>query len=316
MDRHTADSWQDVVSGIIVLATMTLLAVGIFFIDDLRREFLEGPALVLLADDVGGLLPGADVWVAGKPAGRVQSISFLDPESSDPGQVAVRVILLREAISTLRADAVALIGESSLLAPPVVKFRPGSASAPPLDFADTLVVTPAPGIETFLAFADSGRVAIAALSEQLARLDSEFATGHGTLPQLRRNPRVTEDLTVLAHRAGRVRETWARSGGFKQLAEDSVSQARLARLGESMDSLSELATVRSSSFSSIALALEELRGRTDRLDAHLQAARGTAGRLLYDGELQIQTERTRAQSDSVRLELATDPFRWLRFRLF
>ena len=83
-----------------------------------------------------------------------------------------------------------------------------------------------------------------------------------------------------------------------------------------MDSLSELAAARSSSFSSIALALEELRGRTARLDAHLQAARGTAGRLLYDGELQIQMERTRAQSDSLRLELATDPFRWLRFRLF
>ncbi len=299
-----------------MLATLILLAVGIFFVDTLRREFLEGPTVILLADDIRGLTPGADVWVAGKPAGRVKSISFIGSGSSEPGRVALQVILLREAVPSLRADATAQIGQSSLLAPPVVKFRPGSPEAPPFNFADTLTVTPVPGIETFRALADSGRVAVALLSEDLARLESELATGDGTLPQLRRHPEVAGQLKAIGQRAELLRESWARSGGFRQLARDSVSLARMARLSESMNTLSGQASARASEFEPILQALQELRARNERLDASLRAARGTAGRLLYDGELQLQTERTRALSDSLQAELAADPLRWLRFRLF
>ena len=316
MDHRLHESWQDVVPGIIVLATLVLLAVGIFFIDALRREFLEGPTVILLADDIRGLAPGADVWVAGKPAGRVKSISFVDSGTSEPGRVVLHVVLLREAVRSLRADATAQIGQSSLLAPPVVQFRPGSPDAPPFDFGDTLTVTPVPGIETFRALADSGRVAVAELSGDLARLESELATGDGTLPRLRRHPEVAGQLTAIGQRAELLGESWARSGGFRQLTRDSASRAHMARLSESMNTLSGQASMRASAFAPITQALEDLRERNERLDASLRAARGTVGRLLHDGELQLQTERTQALSDSLRFELAADPLRWLRFRLF
>jgi hypothetical protein len=316
MNQRRPDNWQDVIPGVILLATLILLAVGIFFLDTLRREFLEGPSVILLADDIRGLVPGADVWIAGKPAGRVRSISFVDSGSSAPGRVALRVTLLRDAVPTLRSDAIAQIGKPSLLAPPVVKFRPGSPGAPPFNFADTLTVTPVPGIETFLAFADSGRVAIAALSGDLKRLESELSTGHGTLPQLRRNPEFAEGLMAVGRRAARLRESWAGSGGFRQLTGDSVSRTQVARLVESMSTLSVQAAARSNSFAPITPALQDLTDRYGRLNTSLRAARGTAGRLLYDGELQLQIERTRAKSDSLRLELRTDPFRWLQFGLF
>jgi len=198
----------------------------------------------------------------------------------------------------------------------VIKFRPGSPDAPPFVFADTLTVTPVPGIETFLAFADSGRSAIAALSEDLKRLESELASGNGTIQQLRRNPELAAELTEVGRRTARLQESWARSGGLGRLTRDSVSQARVARISESANTLSELADARSSSLASIKQVLEEIRRRIDRLDTNLRAARGSAGRFLYDGELQLQTERTLAQSDSLRLQLTADPFRWLRFGLF
>lgn len=316
MDQRRSESWQEVIPGIIMLATLVLLAVGVFFLDALRREFLEGPTVVLLADDIRGLAPGADVWVAGKPAGRVTSISFVGSGSSHPGRVALRVVLLRDAVRSLRADASAQIGRSSLLAPPVVKFRPGSPDAPPFDFADTLTVTPVPGIENFRVLADSGRVAVAALSVDLGRLESEFARGHGTLPQLRRNPELAEKLMEVTRRVALLHESWARSGGVREFTDDSGSQARVARLSESMNSLSEQAAARSLDFAPIAQALKDFKARHERMDASLRAARGTAGRLLYDDELRLQTERARAHADSLRRELAEDPFRWLRFRLF
>ncbi|MFQ5528785.1 MAG: MlaD family protein [Gemmatimonadota bacterium] len=316
MDSKRPATWRDVVPGIAVLAALILLAAGIFWLDRLRRALLEGPTLVVSAEEIGGLVTGADVWVAGKPAGRVQSIDFVGSGTTDPGLVALRVVLRREAAPMVRDDAEARIGRSSLLSPPVIKLRPGSPSAAPYDFGDTLVVTRGPDIDTFRAFADSGRAALAELTAERARLTAVLAGGSGTLPSLRRDPRVHRRLGAALPRLAIVGEQWAARGGFRRLAGDSVTLERLSRLSASMATISERADVSSTALDPVAKAVGRLALRIERLDEHLLAARGTTGRLLHDGELQLQSERARAQLDSLRLELAARPFRWLRFRLF
>ena len=316
MDLRRPDSWRDVVPGIIVLTMVIPLVVGVFYVDGLRRALIEGPTVIVLADEIRGLAPGANVWVAGKPAGRVQSIAFVGSGSSDPGLVALRIILLRQAGPMLRADARVRIGRSALLSPPVVKFRPGSPDAPPYDYADTLTVTPGPDIETFRAFADSGRVAITALSAELARLETEMESGRGTLPRLRRDPELAGDLIALGGRMAFLNESLVGANGLRQLAGDSVSRERIARLAESINTMSRQADARASRLEPLSQVLDEISARINRLDNYLHTATGTAGRLLYDGELQLQSERTRARLDSLQLELAAQPFRWLRFRLF
>ncbi len=316
MDLRRPDSWQDVIPGITVLIVVIPLVVGVFFVDSLRRALIEGPTVIVLADEIRGLAPGANVWVAGKPAGRVQSIAFVGSGSSDPGLVALRIILLRQAAPMLRADATVRIGRSALLSPPVVKFRPGSPDALPYDFADTLTVTPGSDIQTFRALADSGRVAVTRLSAELARLKTEMASGRGSLPRLRRDPVLAGNLIALGDRMAILNESLAGVTGFWQLAGDSVSRERIARLAESINTISQQADARAGALEPIYQALDEISARIARLDNHLRSSAGTAGRLLYDGELQLQSERTRAQLDSLQLELAAQPFRWLRFRLF
>ncbi len=284
--------------------------------DSLRRVLIEGPTVIVLAEEIKGLAPGANVWVAGKPVGRVQSIAFVGSGSSDPGLVALRIILLRRAAPMLRADAMVRIGRSSLLSPPVVKFRPGSPDAPPYDYADTLTVTPGPGIETFRAFADSGRVAVAALSAELARLEIEMATGRGTIPRLRRDPVLAGNLIALGDRVAFLNARLAGASGFRQLAGDSVFRERTARLAESIDTMSKQAAARAVALEPLSQVLDDINARISRLDSELRTASGTVGRLKYDGELQLQSERTRAQLDSLQREIAAHPFRSLHFRLF
>lgn len=299
-----------------MLIVVIPLVFGVFFTDQLRRAVIEGPTLIVLADEIRGLAPGANVWIAGKPSGRVQSIAFVGSASSEPGRVALRIILHRQAAPMLRADAMVRIGRSSLLAPPVVKFRPGSPDAPAYNFADTFTVTPGPDIQTFQAFADSGRVAVAALSADLARLETEMATGRGTLPRLRRDPVLASDLIALGERLVLLNESLAGASGFRQLARDSVSRKRIARLAESIHTMSRHADARAEALEPLSQVLDDISARIVRLDNYLLAASGTAGRLKYDGELELQAQRTRAQLDSLQAELAAQPFRWLHFRLF
>lgn len=311
-------AWRDVRTGVVVLLLLVPIVAGIFFLDALRRAFLEGPALVIAAEDIRGLETGSDVWVAGRPAGRVARISFLGSGEGAENRVAVRLVLLRDAAPMLRRDARAHIGGSALLEPPVVKLTPGSPDAPPFDFADTLTVTPVLDVDDFRALADSGRAAVKILSAELEALDATMRTGSGTLPRLQRDSTLRARIGRQAARAAALREAWHREEGVRALLADTALRARSGRIGARMDSLTA---------DSAALRVEEVREelretvaslseRTERISERIEAGHGSLGRFATDEELRMQAERTRALVDSVRAELLANPLRYLRFRLF
>ncbi len=310
--------WRDVRKGVVVLLLLVPVAGGVFFLDSFRRAFIEGPALVIVADDIRGLATGADVWVAGRPSGRVADISFLGSGESAERRVAVRLVLLREAASTLRRDSEARIGRSALLEPPVVKLTPGSPDAPPYDFADTLPVSPMLDIDDFRALADSGRAAASDLSAGLEALRVEMRTGSGTLPRFRRDRALRVRLARQEARIAALRDAWARESGGRALVTDSALRSRAGRIADRMDALTADSTaVRvAEARKELCGALASLSERTDRISRHIEGGRGTLGRFATDEELREQAARTRALVDSVRTELLRNPLRYLRFRLF
>lgn len=171
-------------------------------------------------------------------------------------------------------------------------------------------------METFRAFADSGRVALEGLIRERARLVAELDAGSGTLPQLRRDSVLRGTLAGIGRRTAFVRSRLEARREARPGERDPAPLSRADRLAESMATISGLARARTAALDPVSEALEQLAERIHRLDQHMLAARGSTGRLLYDGELQLQSERTRAQLDSLQFELAARPFRWLRFRLF
>lgn len=302
----------------LVLLSLVPVAGGIFFLDSLRQGFVEGPTLVIAADDIRGLETDSDVWVAGRPAGRVVDISFLGSGEAAERRVAVRLVLLREAAPMLRADAEARIGESALLAPPVVKLTPGSPEAPPYDFADTLLVSPLLRVEDFRTLADSGRAAVGVLSEELEALGAEMRTGSGTLPRLRRDTALQARLARQEARIAMLREAWRRESGLRAALADTALRAEAGRIAGRIESLTtDTAAARvADARRKLRTALDSLSERTGRLSREIDAGRGTLGRIATDDELREQTARTRALVDSVRAALLANPLRYLRFRLF
>lgn len=318
MDPRTPRSWRDVRTGALILLGLVPVTAGVFFLDALRRAFVEGPTLVVVAEEIRGLAPGAAVWVAGKPVGRVTDVSFIGPRADRAGSIALRVVLLRDAGPALRRDARAQIGRSALLSPPIVKLDPGSPELPPFDFADTLVAAPGPNVDDFRALADTGRQAVGELADDLGRLARELDTGRGTLQRLRRDPALAGTLARQGERAAALRAAWGDAGPGALLADTAVRRS-VARIGDDLEALRALAADTAPAVRArreLTATLSSVRGRLGRLDARLDLAEGTLGRMATDDELRTQTARARAALDSLRMDAAADPLRFLRFRLF
>ena len=319
MDARTPRSWHDVRTGVLVLLALVPVTAGVFFLDALRRAYIEGPTLVVMAEEIRGLAPGAAVWVAGKPVGRVTGVSFVDADTDRAAGIAVRLVFLRKAAPALRRDARAHIGRSALLTPPIVKLDPGSPEAPPFDFADTLVVRPALDMDDFRLLADSGRHAVSELIIDLGRLGRTLDTGRGTLSRQRRDPGVARDLVRQGERAAGLRAAWRGDSGLRALLADTAARASAARIGTGLEGLRALTTDTAPAVRArrdLAAALTSVRVRIGRLEDRLDLADGTLGRMATDDELRTQAARARAALDSLKMDAAADPLRFLRFRLF
>lgn len=304
--------WHRLRRGVALLAGLLAAAAAVFFLDEVLRELAEGPELYVASREARNLEPGAEVWVAGVPAGRVLSVGFREPGPREEGHVLVRTVLREDAAGLLRADATAEIRESALLAPTVVAVRPGTADAR-FAFSDTLEAQERVGPADVLARTDSLARRIAALRPLTARLQERLEEGPGTLAELRGDSAVR---ATLASSAARLRQLAgeARTGTAALLARDSTLAHRWGRIRARGDTMA--AAVPSGEVAALAAALDSVDLRAAELERRLREARGSAGRFLNDAALERERLELEARMTLLQAELLANPFAWLRFTLF
>lgn len=311
MDRKQRE-WSDVRRGAWLIFAIATTGAAIFFMDEARRAVGGGATLVLFAREAGELRPGAAVWVAGKHAGRVDEIRFIEGGGPESPNLLVRTVLTREAASVLRRDARATIEPSGLLAPFVVSLEPGSAGQPAYSYDDTLQADLSLTMRDLAAFGDSLRRVVAQLRPLATRLKEDAAVGGGTLAAFSRS---TAAFSELRTNLSALEELAAEPGSLGLLMADTSLATGLRRSSERLQAVALEASGREAPrrFGEAVRALAE---NLASLDRHLNSARGTAGRAIHDEEIQNQIRLFRARADSARAELARRPFRWLRVRLF
>jgi phospholipid/cholesterol/gamma-HCH transport system substrate-binding protein len=128
MDR---DRRLSLIVGAFVLASLALLAVAILSLSSQEGIWTPRYRLVGYYDNVGGLISGAAVGVAGTRVGRVESVGFAARRDGSP---AVRVVLQidREVQERIRDDSVAAIATVGLLGDQMVEISMGTADGRPL----------------------------------------------------------------------------------------------------------------------------------------------------------------------------------------
>lgn len=320
-DPSLPAEWRALRPGLLLMAGITATLLVIFFLDEVRRAVEEGPRLYVVTQAAPRLQPGSVVWVAGRPAGRVLSVRFRDPDPDGAETIVIEAVVERYAVGVIREDASARIVASGLMAPVILSVRPGSPARPPFDFADTLRSTVAlVDQDRALALVDTLRAELARARPAAARLRAMLENGGGTLAALRRDTSLAAGLEHGFRRLEALLYPAAdeESGSLARLAADTALATRLERIGQA---LRRLAAERDSAETETAVeallaALSGLQSSLAALEYDLQAGRGALGRFLYDSAVLRERVLLEARTDSLRLELLRHPLRWLRFRLF
>ncbi len=175
MDR---DRRLSLTVGGLVLGGLVALCVAILTLSSQSGIWTSHYRLVGYFDNVGGLIRGAPVWLAGKRVGGVESVQF----DSDPlSGAAVKVVMQiqQSASERIRADSVASIGTIGLLGDVYVEISLGTTEARMLEDGDQLASLSPVDLNRLIAKVGSGIDDIGRLTTTLNSVISEFEREQG-----------------------------------------------------------------------------------------------------------------------------------------
>lgn len=158
--------------GAFIVATLLILAAGVFLIGD--KEFLFSSTFPLKADfqNVGGLNVGADVRVGGLREGTVQRI---DLPKGPEDKVTVVMKMHNLTRNLIRKDSVAAIKTAGLLGDEYIEISFGSKGAPKLENGDTIgSANPVDMTELTSSVAMQTKAALAAVQDDMEALKQNF----------------------------------------------------------------------------------------------------------------------------------------------
>ncbi|WP_428278561.1 MlaD family protein [Candidatus Palauibacter sp.] len=310
--------------GLVLIACAIVLSAAISVIELIVRATLEGPRITALAHSAEGLGPGSAVWVAGRSVGRVLSVSFQPPEESDrdgpfESHVIIDAVIDRVAEPILRADATADVRPSDLVAPVVLSVNPGSGSAPPWNYADTLRASGPPiDPETVMALSDSLLQAVRTLEVDASEARDVLGSDQGSLARFREDPGTLAGLQGSLESLEELLQRDLQRSSLVGLATDTLVSAAARRVQGRLATW-EAAPQMASAVQNLETTLEALDAVMSRLSAiteRLHRGEGTAGRALMDEEIRRQLAALRTAAAGLAEDLGYNPSRWLRVRVF
>jgi phospholipid/cholesterol/gamma-HCH transport system substrate-binding protein len=174
--------------GAFILSGLIVFVAIIYLLGAQARYFERKYDLVAEFNEVGGLIEGATVRLAGVQIGRVTSVALSEKPG---GKVRVTLTIARRFSERIRRDSEARIATQGLLGDKIVEITLGSASAPPLQPGDTLVASePFDMQQMFKAGAETLQTVrelatgLKTTVERVDRIAKEVETGKGLIHAL------------------------------------------------------------------------------------------------------------------------------------
>jgi phospholipid/cholesterol/gamma-HCH transport system substrate-binding protein len=313
-----ARSWGDLKVGTATLALVVASAAAVLAFA--RVGALHGDTIRLYAvtPHARGILPGSEVWLAGRKIGLVRNVGFRPPSTDTTLRVLLTLDVLEGPSASVRRTAdVSIRAGGSLIGAPVVAIAPATTATPAVQDGDTLVAAPQSELESIRTrLTTTVGTEVPVILDNVRVLGAQLETARGTLGALGvEGPR---RIGATAGAAGAFLGRATGGSGTMSLAlgrGDLPTRARavLARI----DSLRALATASSGTVgrvrtdTALRRSIESARAEVNRVQALLAEPRGTAGRLQGDRILQLELARARAELDLIFADLRRNPLRYV-----
>jgi phospholipid/cholesterol/gamma-HCH transport system substrate-binding protein len=167
--------------GAFIIATLGILAAGIFIIGSKQYLFTSTYRLKAQFATVAGLDPGAEVRVGGVHSGTVRSIEL---PNKPTGTITVLMDLDRSTHDIIKQDSIAAIETEGLLGNEYVSISFGSAQALNVKDDDTIASQPPLVIADLMKKADGILDNVTAAAANLGSITGKINQGQGTIGAL------------------------------------------------------------------------------------------------------------------------------------
>ncbi len=320
MKRGTPMTWEQVRVGVFVLIVFAILGTALSLIGRTGNVFGERYQLVTLVRSAAGLVPGAEVQLAGQTVGQVDRVLLISPEDRPEGGQAVALWLdVNVAVqSQIRDDSRAQVRTQGLLGDRLIDIRPGSAEARILQDGDTVQAAPSVDFDALIAQGAEAVSDLVEITGNLAALTRDVLEGEGTLGQLVTDVDLYDRLVSLAGSMDTLVTAAADPEGLvMQLLEDDSLYLSIRSTLTSLDSVTagiargDGSLGRMLTTDTLYTALLGSVSRMDSLLASLESGEGAMGRLFTDPGLYEQLLKTMVDFGTLLEAVREDPERYL-----
>ena len=279
-DRHPSrPGAREVKVGVLLLAAVVALAVGIFLLGERQNLFESTNRYFIRFQDVSGLNAGNPVQLAGVNVGSVAEVVL--PEDIEHRYLTVWVQVSERYAERIRSDSTARIKTLGLLGDKYIEISSGSPEFPRIPPRGEISTAPATDVDQLLASGEDVVDNVVAISHSLRNILDRLERGEGILGELTMET-----------------ETGERARASLLATLDSV-EGIAAKIESGDGTLGRLINDRS-----LAASLEESAARFDRVLERFESGEGALPALLSDPATREQVRQTLDNLDTASRELA------------
>jgi hypothetical protein len=310
--------WRDLTIGLGAVVVITVLVLSILIFARVGALHGETKKLYVTAPDVTGVLPGTEVWVAGKMVGQVLDVRFRAITSDTLQRMLIETKILTEMFPLIRKDSRADIGPGgTLIGSPVVFIKPGTSRAAPVNENDTVPSRSSSRIAAAGAQIDTLVKDLSAVGTAAGKLVDKLGDPTNTVGALR--TRGVQQLGEFSGVIASFSDRATRGNGTIGLAYRSDGGTRIRRVLAAKDSIMFLVSSGNGTVgrfrrdSSLARHVASVRAGIDSIRGMMATPGNSVSKLRSDTTLKSEMARARAQIDSVMQDIKKHPGKYISF---
>ena len=290
-------SWTEVRVGVVVIASLVILAVTILYIGSTGGSpWAPTYHVKALMSDVNGLKPGAPVRLGGVEVGTVTNVDFAPEAGGSMVEVSMR--LDRRVKSRITTQSSVTLGALGLLGEKAVDITPSSKGVPIEDGGLLAGVAEDP----FKGLLSDASDSTTHLKKILARMDA----GEGTIGKALRDEELYARMVDVSLRLQQVmNKLESPSGPLGRLVNDQAMSRQLSSAVRGIDSVVSRVEEGKGNLGilsrdeDLARDLKSLTRSMNDIAGRLQHGEGSAGRLLNDDALYRRIDSLSTRLDAL-----------------
>jgi len=323
MPQRQKVAWAQLRVGILVLVSLGVLAVAIFFISGQVGFLSKRYLLKTYFSGAGGVREGSEVRLAGIPVGNVSSI-HISPHTEPERAVEIDLRISSHYQDQIREDSVATLETSGLLGEAYVNISRGGPGKKTLHNAEVLQGHEEADIKQIVQNANDVVSNLRVLSATLNKITNQVQAGEGSVGKLIYDQgfynRLNASASSVERLIGRVESGQGTVG--KLLTDDAVFQRTVATLDHVDRLLEDVQHGKGSAAKfindpTVYNDVQQLVSRANTLIDNVNKGQGTLGKLATDDQLYTRLNDTVAHVNTITArmdrgegtlgKLSTDP---------